>query len=170
VVGGTGILRPAALALAAQGRRVTVLARGARDEPGTGLSGAPADATDMMALAAALDAAIAARGPLALALVYAPFAPAAAQAAVARRVPGTLVHVLTSRWSAPGVDPGERDAWAPDGPGPTRRLLLGWAVEADGTTRWHTPAEVSAAALSAAHSAQRESALGALRPWSDRPR
>jgi hypothetical protein len=162
-------LEPAATTLGRGGTPVTVVARRARDDAVAQISAAAVDAADVPALEAALDAAVAARGPFTLALVYAPFAPATAQAAIARRVPGVLVHVLTSRWAAPDVEREQRDAWAPDGAGLTRRLTLGWAVEPDGAVRWHTPREVSAAALSAARSAHAERALGALRPWEDRP-
>jgi hypothetical protein len=162
VIGGTGILGPAAAALGRAGTPVTVVARRA-----AGPHAAAVDATDAAALARALDGAIAARGPFAAALAYAPFAPAASLRAVAARVPGTLVHVLTSRWGAPGTDPATRDAWAPDGAGITRRLTLGWAPG----PRWHTPDEVSAAALAALRGdAPAEAVLGALRPWEGRPR
>jgi hypothetical protein len=160
VVGGTGILKPAALALRRSGLPVTVVARGAQGE-----GAAAVDATDTTMLMAALDAAVAERGEFTMALVYAPFAPAASLAAIAQRVPGVLVHVLTSRWAAPDANPEERDAWAPDGPGVTKRLLLGWAPG----PRWHTPEEVSAAALAAAHGAEAERTLGATRPWGERP-
>jgi len=164
VVGGTGILRPAAAALARTGVAVTVAARGARAAAPAGTHPAAADVRDPVGLAAALDAAIAARGPLGLALVYAPAAPAAAQAALAARVPGLLVHVLTSEWAAPGRDRTARDAWAAAGPGATKRLVLGWRG-----ARWHTPAEVSAAALALALGAGHEATLGAVRPWAARP-
>lgn len=164
MVGGTGILAPAAAALARTGAQVTIVARGARNDPRAGLFGAPADVRDPAALARALDVAIAARGAFGLALAYAPWAPAPAQAALAARVPGLLVHVLTSEWAAPGRSRAERDAWAPDGAGTTRRLTLGWRAGG-----WHSPAEVSAAALALALGAAPEATLGAIRPWADRP-
>ena len=159
VVGGTGILAPAAAALAARGWTVSVLARGAAGDGAVAV-----DATDPAALAAALDAAIARRGPLGLALVYAPFAPADAQAAIAARVPGTLVHVLVSAWAAPGADRAARDRWAPDGAGATLRVTLGWTAG-----RWHTPAEVSRGVLRALDGDEAEAVVGRLRPWSGRP-
>jgi hypothetical protein len=143
---------------------VTVVARGARDDARAGLHGAPVDVRDAAAFAATLDGAIAARGEIGLALAYLPWAPAEAQRALAARVPGLLVHVLTSEWAAPGRTRAERDAWAPDGAGATRRLTLGWHAG-----RWHTPAEVSAAALALARGGAPEATLGTLRPWSDRP-
>lgn len=168
VVGGTGILRPAAETLAGRGWMVTVLARGATDE-GPRRFAAAVDAGDAPALGAALDAAISARGPFDLALVYAPFAPAASMEAIAGRVQGRLIYVLTSRWGAPDADLADRDSWAPDGAGNlTQRVTLGWTREPAGP-RWHTSEEVSRAALDAIESGARETTLGTLRPWSESP-
>ena len=50
------------------------------------------------------------------------------------------------------------------GAGATKRLVLGWRG-----ARWHTPAEVSAAALALALGAGHEATLGAVRPWAARP-
>jgi hypothetical protein len=51
------------------------------------------------------------------------------------------------------------------------RLLLGWThAGEDGAARWHTPAEISRAALAARGAADgSERILGVLRPWGDRP-
>lgn len=167
VVGGTGILGPAARALAERGWRVTVLARGATDGPQR--FAAAVDVRDTTALGAALDEAIAARGPFELALVYAPTAPAASMRAIAGRVEGRLIYVLTSEWSAPEADRSERDEWAPDGSGRiTQRLTLGWTYGEEGA-RWHTPEEVGDATLDALERDAPESTLGTLRPWNDRP-
>jgi hypothetical protein len=166
VVGGTGILRPAAQTLAGRGSLVTVLARGAIDRPPREFAAA-VDVRDAPALGAALDDALAARGPLELALVYAPFAPATSMEAIAKRVSGRLIYVLTSRWGAPGADRADRDAWAPDGAGSlTQRVTLGWTHEPDGA-RWHTPEEVSHATLDALEHGAGETTLGTLRPWSE---
>jgi hypothetical protein len=168
VVGGTGILRPAAQTLAQRGWRVTVLARGATDEP-PGWFAAAVDVMDTPALGAALDDAISARGPFDLALVYAPTAPATSMQAIAGHVKGRLIYVLTSEWGAPDADRAARDAWAPDGAGhPTQRVTLGWTYGAEGA-RWHTPEEVSSATLDALESDASETTLGTLRPWTDRP-
>lgn len=168
VVGGTGILRPAAETLAERGWPVTVLARGATDE-GPRRFAAAVDAGDAPALGAALDEAISARGPFGLALVYAPFAPAASMEAIAVRVPGRLIYVLTSEWGAPDADRDARDAWAPDGAADlTQRITLGWTYEGNGA-RWHTPEEVSRAALDALEGGAPETTLGTLRLWSECP-
>ena len=168
VVGGTGILRPAAQTLAERGWRVTVLARGATDEPPQQFAAA-VDVRDTPALAAALDGAISARGPFDLALVYAPTAPAASMEAIAGHVEGRLIYVLTSEWSAPEADRARREAWAPDGAGNlTQRVTLGWTYGAEGV-RWHTPEEVGRATLDALEHRASETTLGTLRPWSNRP-
>lgn len=168
VVGGTGILHPAARALAERGWRVTVLARGATDEP-PGLFAAVVDVRDTPALGAALDEAISARGPFDLALVYAPTAPATSMRAIAGRVAGRLIYVLTSEWAAPDAERAARDAWAPDGAGhPTQRVTLGWTYGPEGA-RWHTPEEVARATLDALENDAGETTLGTLRPWTDRP-
>jgi hypothetical protein len=163
-VGGTGILAPAALALAKGGARVGVLAR----RPERRAVGYPirADTGDPEVLGAALDRALAAHGPFTLALAYLPEAPARSVAALAARVSGELVHVLTSTWGAPGVGRAQREAFAPRGAGPTRWVLLGWTRAGDGTPRWHTPEEVSAAVLAAR---EEETRVGELEPWGDQP-
>jgi hypothetical protein len=92
VFGGTEILRPATETLAGGGLRVTVLAHGATN----GRPQVIAAAVEVRDVPAINDA-IAARGPLGLALVYAPFAPATLIEAVAKRVSGRLIYVLTSR-------------------------------------------------------------------------
>jgi hypothetical protein len=66
LVGGTGILRPTTDAR--HSLRVTVLARGAIDRPHQ-VFAAAVDVRDAPALGAALEDAIAARGPFGLALV-----------------------------------------------------------------------------------------------------
>lgn len=102
-------------------------------------------------------------------------------------VDGPLVAVLTSAVAAPPAadDPAavlgalvrrlvEAGTPAQD----LRLLVLGWAVptpapstpsEPPGPVRWHTPAEVSAAAL-AVLGDPAPARLGVLRPWADRPR
>ncbi len=150
VVGGTGILSPAVRVLVDRGARVSVVSRSGHGVP-AGADAVVADVTRVAALAAALDLAIGERGPLGLALAYQPFAPAGAWAALAARVDGPLVALLTSGHAAP------RDAPAPPLPAgavagaEVRHLLLGWHPPGAGLpARWHTPEEISAAALGVA--------------------
>jgi hypothetical protein len=177
VVGGTRILRPAVGVLAAGGQEVSVVARTAADlallelEPAVQgrVHGLPVDHGDAGALAAALDRAIAARGPFAAALVYMPSAPPAAWQAVAARTDGgRRIAILTSAHGAPGSTTATRRAAAAADAG-TGVLLLGWAVE-DGVPRWHTPEEISGAALQMLPvSGLAEAVLGTVEPWSERP-
>jgi hypothetical protein len=75
--------------------------------------------------------------------------------------------VATSRWAAPGAP---APPWA--GMPGVVALQLGWAAQGARGSRWHTPEEVSAAAMGelAAPWAPRTVVLGSVRPWSARPR
>ena len=150
VVGGTRILRPAVGVLAAGGQEVSVVARtGRRPRPARARAGVhgrvhglPVDHGDAGALAAALDGALAARGPFAAALVYMPSAPPPSWQVLAERTAGARrIAVLTSAHGAPGSTTATRRAAVAADAG-TGVLLLGWAVE-DGVARWHTPEEIS---------------------------
>lgn len=146
VVGATGILAPAASSLAARGMRVIGISRhGGADSIGV-------DARDADALAAAL------RGVAWHdALVYAPAVSDATLAFVRASTPGRCVLVRTSGAADParGILVVPRDT-----------LQLGWTTGPE--PRWHTPEEVSAAALEVLDDG-RPRTLGTVRPWSDRP-
>lgn len=197
VVGGTAILRPAVDTLLAGGRRVAVLSR-SRERlqrlPPTVL-GVLADLDEPAALARALRDVPRSQACLA----YLPGAGAAAAAAV-RTVPavpwalgvlraavaGPLVAVLTSAAAAPPVEasavpPQLRQRLEQDGApaGDLRVLVLGWTASRPGVPpRWHTPAEISRAALDCLDGpdcldcldGRGPRVLGVLRPWADRPR
>jgi hypothetical protein len=182
VIGATGILGPAVQTLVERGTSVVAVARDATalaelvqtsDGNGNGPSVTvrAVDARDAVALAGAVDGL-----SLAGAIGYGPAVSADSWTVLARLVDGPVVQVLTSS----ATDPSR-----PPLPAPTRpfaRLILGWT--ADG--RWHTPAEVSAAAVhvlddaaTAASRAQRTPVqrnpgqetpvLGRVRPWAERP-
>jgi hypothetical protein len=178
VVGGAGILRPAALALLGGGHAVTATARthASLDSLMRAAAGCPGEAYGIAgdydrpgALALALANAVAARGAFDLALVYAPGHALLARAALAAHPPAIMVDILTSGHGAPGIGEGDRRRAAARGRERSVRLLLGWVADSGGT-RWHTPEEVSAAALSASRAPDgSELVLGALRPWRDRP-
>jgi len=184
LVGGTGILAPAARTLVARGVPVVVVTRDrARVDAAIGASplvtSCVVDAADAAAWPAAV-AAQAAAAPLTEAVVYLPFPTAGPLVPVAAAVTGTVVGVLTSG----AADPSGRGFDVPvGGPPPcTRVLLLGWH-DAGARARWHTPEEVSAAALDvlAGAGAPRPAArygitgvdvvhtLGRLQPWAGRP-
>ncbi|MGE6737182.1 hypothetical protein, partial [Streptomyces sp. NPDC059900] len=121
--------------------------------------------------------AAAAHAPLTGAVVYAPAVPPGTVARLVRPVvAGPLVLLVTSEWAAPGRPGTDAGPWTPNAlpaearSGAAGRLLvLGWHGEGR-TARWHTPQEISAAALALLDApAGRDTALGALRPWSARP-
>lgn len=182
VVGATRILRPAVTALTARGSAVTAVARSAaglrglvNETPGR-VTPLKADVTaagfgDMLHRATE-------RSGLTGALVYAPAGPPTAIEALTRNlvVSGPVVLLLTSDRAAPGVFAQQSTAWTPDSlpawpcQGPDcRRLVLGWHRDAGGA-RWHTPQEISVAALALLDApAERDSVLGTVRPWEERP-
>ncbi len=91
------------------------------------------------------------------ALVYRPAVSAETLAYLRAMTPGRCVIVLTSE----DADPARPREVSPD-----LTLQLGWQ---DGAVpRWHTPTEVSHAALAVLADGVSRT-LGATRPWSDRP-
>jgi hypothetical protein len=146
VIGATGILGPAAAAFTARGDDVIGVSRSGR----AGSIGV--DAADAHALSAAL-----AERSWDDALVYRPAVSDASLAFVRSATPGRCVQVRTSAAADPalGILVIPRDT-----------LQLGWT--GDPERRWHTPAEVSCAALEVLADG-RPRTLGAVRPWSDRP-
>jgi hypothetical protein len=180
VVGGTAILRPAVHTLCAGNHDVAVLSRSREHlrslaaevslhrTPGTMIA-LQGDFTHEVEFAELLTAKTADRGPFAAGVIYAPDAPATALDAMARAVTGRLVVILTSRYGAP-----DRPAGRQGYPAPFVRddlqvnfLLLGWHGAA-GSARWHSPAEISAAALEALIHGH-DATLGSTHPWEDRP-
>jgi hypothetical protein len=180
VVGGTGILRPAVRALAAENRTIGVVSRDtarvtalAEECARNGAAGALIPIEGDYRLVPRFDVAIfrtvAAYGPFSDALVYVSDAPEAALDALAPHVRSRLILVLTSRFAAPDRPKGRAAYPVPGGVSPDRLayLLLGWHVGPDGS-RWHTPEEVSAAALTVLRSGG-DARLGVVRPWGERP-
>lgn len=183
VVGATRILRPAITALT--GRQVPVVAvgRSARDlrelaDEHTGRVTPLAVDVTADAFGAELRGA-AERAPLTGALVYAPAVhPGALAELVCPVVAGPVVLLVTSEWAAPsrtGTDSSQ--GWPFNGL-PTRGrsevasrlLVLGWHGQGH-VARWHTPQEISAAALALLDApAGRDAVLGRLRPWASRPK
>ena len=163
VVGATGILAPAVAELVAAGHRVLAVARTAADldalagEYGERVRTLPADGTDPGFVPRVADAVVG--RPLAGALLYGPAIDHAGVTGVAGLSAGPVVHVLTSAASAPGHR-------LPEPPAGVRRLLLGWHP----TGRWHTAAEVSAAAVALWEAgSEADRVLGVVRPWQERP-
>jgi hypothetical protein len=146
VLGATGILAPAAAILAARGDLVIGVSRGGR--AGT----IAVDATD----AAALEAALAGRS-WDDAIVYARTVSTESLAFVRASTPGRCVVVRGSGAADPALG---ALVVPPD------TLQLGWTI--DEPHRWHTPAEVSDAALEVLADGG-PATLGTVRPWRDRP-
>jgi hypothetical protein len=92
------------------------------------------------------------------ALLYCPTAPVRAVAAMRAAVTGRVVHLLTSAAVTP---PSTIEDLPDDG---SVHVVLGWTAD----RRWHTPDELSAAALDALRTGA-DAVLGKVRPWSDRP-
>lgn len=151
VVGASGILAPAASALVARGARVTGISR-SRPVP-SGVVPLRLDAHDFRELDHAL-----AEARWDVALVYEPAVTAETLHRIVSAVDGRTVLVRTSA----AADPARGE------PAPVRNtLLLGWTRSASGI-RWHTPQEVSDAALDVLDDGSFR-VLGAVRPWADRP-
>ena len=168
VVGATGVLRPAALALASSW--ATVVAWALHPESLAGLVSAARAPVETLAVdysdGDAVTKTLSAHGPFDAALLYCPTACADVVTAFADAVKGPVVCLLTSAAAQP-VHDAPFELASVDVPQGCRRLLLGWA-EDDGVTRWHTPEEISAAALDVLFTGH-ERLLGVVRPWDRRP-
>jgi NAD(P)-dependent dehydrogenase (short-subunit alcohol dehydrogenase family) len=177
VVGATGILRPAALSLLSHGSvviavgrdvdRLAELSAAAEAQPGQ-LREVRTDATDpgfvdeIGAVLSELDR------TLVSAVVYAPAISAESADEIMRRWNPRLVEILTSRWAEPTVlDREWTVADLPRAPDLRHRLVLGWQ-RVQSRSAWHTPEQISAAAL-AALDLPGDRILGRVHPWSDRP-
>lgn len=161
MVGASGILAPLVAALAREGHTVLGVSR----HP------AHAQTADVIMVAADTTTVAGARrtaraGPFSQAVVYGPAVSGPSLAELLRQVTGPGVLILTSGAADPAVArdvariPDQRRPRPGDGV-----LLLGWTAQ----TGWHTPEEVSAAALSALRDGG-DHVLGTVRPWRDRPR
>ncbi|MGW2339536.1 hypothetical protein [Streptomyces sp. NPDC001661] len=181
VVGATRILRPAVAALSERAVSVTAVARSAADLAVLAAEH-PGHVSPLAADATARDFGPVLRGasesaPLTGAVVYAPaLPPGMLTEIVGSVVGGPVVVLVTSEWAAPGDSGTETGVWKPNDlplaarSGTAGRLLvLGWSGQGNGV-RWHTPREISAAALALLEApADRDAVLGAVRPWSARP-
>ncbi len=153
VVGATGILRPAVVALAAAGHDVTGVSRGIAGIP-DGVRALAVDARDRQALAATLGGRHWDR-----AIVYRNVVRADSLPEIELRVEGRLVLVRTSGAADPARgEPVVRSSV----------LQLGWADDGSGGTRWPPRGEISAAALTVLEDGEYRM-LGVVRPWRDRP-
>lgn len=184
VVGGTGMLAGAALALADRGDRVTVVGRNPRgisslEAAASGLVGRlrclQIDYSDDPAFASALSAVQASEGPFDLVIAWihatAPNAPAVlADALEDGGTESTLFHVLSSSSVDPSVPDPKRLALFRARPSIRyREIILGFARE-NARTRWLTDREIVEGVLEAVDTDSPRHIVGSIRPWRDHPR
>jgi hypothetical protein len=184
VIGATGILRPAAVSLAADGHAVIAVARNRRrltdlvadcaELPGL-VVGLAADATSPEFAQKAHASADSAGVEIARIAAYAPATDDAVLAELSEQWNAPVLQVVTSSTAAPAADasPMSGDRWdvtdLPPEPHRWRRLVLGWK-RAESASAWHTPEEVSRAVIDMLFAPENaDRVLGALRPWADRP-
>ncbi|MER5950376.1 hypothetical protein ABT127_30470 [Streptomyces sp. NPDC001904] len=181
IVGATRILRPAVAELSERSVSVTAVARSAADlraladeHPGR-VTPLAADVTARDFGSILRDAAE--HAPLTGAVVYAPTLPPGTLAeGVGPVVTGPVVVLATSEWAAPTASDAGTHQWTPNdlpdavrSGAESRLLVLGWHGEGR-AARWHTPHEISAAAIDLLDApARRDTVLGRVRPWSSRP-
>lgn len=183
VIGGTGMLRDLSLALAGQGRTVSVVAR--HQEGLAGLERAAAggrgrihpialDYRNTAALTEALAGAIASSGRVDLAVAWihgtAPEAPLAVARAVASPDrPVHYFHVLGSAAADPSrLDPGRRAGFEAIPGLIYHEVILGFVLTPHGS-RWLTNQEISTGVLRALDAGEPRYIVGTVEPWSARP-
>jgi hypothetical protein len=167
------MLRGAVLGLA-RDRAVTVVARGARrlealrDASGS-VHPARADWRDPAGFRAALDDAVAARGPFEVAVCWVHADAPEAALDAARRVRGRFFHVLGSAAADPSrPDPGRRARFEAIPGLSYHEVILGFVVEGGGS-RWLADGEISTGVLAAVAAARPRSVVGTVEPWTARP-
>lgn len=181
-MGGTGMLRDVCLHLAGAGRVVSAVARthsrlSAVVRDAAGLSGSihplPADYTNGQELALAIRSAIAARGPIALAVCWihstAPDGPRMVAEMIASPVSvPVFLHVLGSEAADPtGPELGHAEVREVEGIR-CRRVVLGFVVEG-GRSRWLSNDEIAAGVIGAIQTGREETVVGQVVPWGSRP-
>jgi hypothetical protein len=171
VVGGTGMLSGLCEALAGDGGRLSLLARRS-----SGWRGAPArafdcDYRDEAAFADAVDAALAANGPVDLAVAWIHDARLPANRILAERLgPARLFQVLGSATADP-ARPDRLQVAAAAAQGldcQMRQVVLGFQVEA-GQSRWLSDDEISRGVLAAIRRDEPYCVVGVVEPWGARP-
>jgi len=173
VVGGTGMLRGVSLSLAGR-NAVSVVARGRKGlerlrKGSRNVHPLSVDYTDGAALEAALDEAVAARGPFTLAVAWIHSTAPDAPLAVARRVRGRFFHVLGSAAADPSLpDPGRRTAFEALEGVAYREILLGF-VRRGARSRWLSNGEIEKGVLGAIATDRPRAVVGVVEPWSARP-
>ena len=176
VVGATGILRPAVVSLVSGGAAVVGVARDPRalDALSAELAGRSGrfvalahDASSPDLPAALADLTSGGGLEYETALVYSPATTSGVVAALSELCRGTVVEILTSDSARPSTGRAWSLADVADPSLRRRRLVLGWRRDGDSSS-WHSPAEVSAAALETM-TRPGDRLLGVVSPWDDRP-
>lgn len=182
VVGATGMLRGVTLSLAERGFAVTaiartgpklgVLARAAQTMLSGRIYPLAVDYADEARLREGLQAAIQARGPLSLAVVYVAGDAPRAPANIARFVQGRYVHVLANRRTNPArPNPAREQFFARLQHITYQDVILGYFQDEEtGETRWLTEDEIVGGVLRAIDAGTRPFIVGTVYPWDARPR
>jgi hypothetical protein len=160
----------AVMAVSRSSDRLAVLANESPNGASSRVMGIVADYANVPEFTRALQDTVALAGPFDACMFYGPDAPQAALAAAYRVVTGPFVLLLTSSFATPDRRQDRSTYPKPAGSDAHRLhyLLLGWH-RGEHSTRWHTPAEVSVAALHVLDRRE-DNILGAIRPWVQRPR
>lgn len=183
VVGGTGMLRGLSLALAEEGRMVSVVARtpsrlqsltdAAKDFSG-GINPLSLDYRDGARLQKALRRAVERFGPFGLAVCWIHSTAPEALRQVVEVIADTsescrLFHVRGSAAANPLTGSRRPPEWlALYSNIQYRQVILGFVIE-DGGSRWLTHAEISGGVLDAVRKDRPFSIVGTVEPWSLRP-
>lgn len=169
VLGASGILAPVVGVCTSRGH--TVVAVGRSQERLSSLRSRGTGALQLVSADAGSGAGlgqVVAAGPFDAAVLYGPAVPARHRAVLLEQVHGRAVIVVTSEAADPSRASGPPAALAAsrDREGDAV-VLLGWSAEPRGP-RWHTPREVSAAAIEALDTGD-DVVVGQVRPWEQRP-
>jgi NAD(P)-dependent dehydrogenase (short-subunit alcohol dehydrogenase family) len=174
VIGGSGMLAGLVRRLAAEGRQVTVIARG-RERlqrlAAPNIHPLPLDYRDRAALEAGITRCIAETGPIARCVAWMHDDDLGRALWIARRVRDVYCQVLGSA----AADPAHPDilaqwqqAFAPLHRPVLRLAVLGFVLQG-GASRWLSDTEISAGVRRALESDEAFTIVGTVTPWSMRP-
>ena len=179
VVGGTGMLAGLCETLHQQGHLLTILSRSERRfahlaRGRSGFHHLALDYTDASALCEGLQAALAERGPISLAVCWvhstAPHGLTNICEELLKAVESLeVVHVVGSAWANPArlLSPLEKQLRSLSSLR-YKQAILGFQLVGE-TSRWLTDEEISAGVWEAVQSEQDTTIVGVVKPWSRRP-
>jgi NAD(P)-dependent dehydrogenase (short-subunit alcohol dehydrogenase family) len=174
VIGGSGMLAALVRRLAAEGRQVTVIARGRerlQSLSATHIHPLALDYRDRAALEGGIARCIAETGPIARCVAWMHDDDLDRVAWISGHVRDRYCQVLGSA-SADPSRPDILEQWqrAFARPAPTLRLaVLGFVVEGGGHSRWLTDTEIGDGAYRALTGDRPVTIVGTVTPWSARP-